>query len=299
MKNIAGMQLWAGIWGYFQICEMKQFGKFLFAVVTISLLWAIKSPYAAAISVSQYANFTNNINQGYANNHLGRYFLDDQQVTVTGDIPGSGAREVAIIVGTVLITHYGEKALNALDNWISGLFDPQDAFLFTDFSVGGVSIFQDLVSYSTAPQNRIYEAYLPDFLGGTTFIASTAFSGMTFDQAGNPITSGVDVGFGVFRTDSGTDYFAPINFAATPNDLARIESMLWELSPITDPLVGQTFRATGLHLQVSEHPLPEPSTFALLAWVGIAFLQRQRGRNGKRLTVPFWAWRPFQRSKGR
>lgn len=151
--------------------------------------------------------------------------------------------------------------------FVSGLFDPQDALLLSSFELDGVDVSDQLVAHAMSPENVLFQSSLPDFLGGSTFTASSAFSGSALDQGGNE--TDIRVGFGVFQTAAGEDLFTPIAFADTFPDLAELDSIDWDLEPIVPGDFSGSISGEARRLLVGPPgsavaSVPEPGTLVLL-----------------------------------
>lgn len=174
---------------------------------------------------------------------------------------------------------------SASGNYGDGI-DPQDSWSFCSFKVDGVEIIDELVAYALQPENVMWQTELPDFFGGTTFTATSAFSACITDDNGIE-TSLFEIGFAVFETPTGAA-MGPIIFVPDLGQLPQLLDMSigWDFSPVTDGLegdavvVGASFFAyeKGFEPMIA---IPEPTTLLLLGLGGLGLLRKRRMRGRK------------------
>ena len=146
--------------------------------------------------------------------------------------------------------------------------DPQYALLLDSFDYNGQNIIDELNAEALLPENQLLSRAIPNLLGGSTFTATSAFSGHVLDAEGT-VLNDLPVGFGVFTSSDGNQYFSPIIFASNSNDLLRGSRLVLNLAPVVPESATGTWHATGRDLVA--RTVPEPATLALLS-IGLASL---------------------------
>lgn len=243
-------------------CFFRNFRTRLRLPAAMTILTMLCLPqHTKAIPVELFSQFTDNIQS--------QNFSISPEETLTGELSSPG---FVFILAAVIVLALAES-----------LGDPQHAVLISEFEVEGTNRLPELINHATLPENVVFTRHLPDFLGGSTFIGSSAYSGTPRNSLGE-VTPDVTVGFGVFQTDAGASLLTPISFAPTAEALLGIQTVHWEFSPaLSDDEAGR-FRASIRHLVAIEPPpIPEPGTGLLLALGlgGIAMIAR-KSRKGQR-----------------
>ena len=184
--------------------------------------------------------------------------------TVCGDDPNCGRRfvEGVIDAGSRVaqtsgqIIGGGARIVGSfVEGFFTGLFDPQTAVVLNSFEVNGVDVFQQLIARAMAPENIVFRKQLTNFLGGGTFIGSTAFGGRVLDSDGNPIPNAA-VRVGVFIKNDGNMLLIPVTNFAQVNDVIAAKTTEWDLEPV---VVTGMFIGTGLRVFAFEEA-PQPAT---------------------------------------
>lgn len=194
--------------------------------------------------------------------------MEDEPETIQFQARESIGTAVGIAIGLCALIERCSTYVNMqVERAIAALFDPQDALLLSSFELDGVDVSGQLVAHAMSPENVLFQESLPDFLGGSTFTASSAFSGVALDQDGNE--TDLRVGFGVFQTMDGEDLFTSIAFADTFPDLVELDSIDWDLEPIVPDDFSGSISGEGRRLLVGPPGaavavVPAPDTLVLL-----------------------------------
>lgn len=218
------------------------------ALVMLFLLLHVGIKQAQAVPISEYNNFINNLQTTQ-----GRGFYLGNEIEVTGNL---SSIPVIFIVGALILLIYKEA-------------DPQYALLFDEFEVNGNSVFDQLVTEALLPDNQITSAYIPNLLGGSTFTASSAFSGRVLNAGGEAISE-LQVGFGVFQDGLGQEYFAPIIFADTLEPLLNANGLQLNLAPVVPESTEGSFRGSARELMA--RTIPEPATLWMCLLGGVLLM---------------------------